>query len=483
MTVENFLTALRAAVGAGNVWTDLSDLAPLLQDWRGDVKGEALAAVFPQSCEEVSAVLRIAAEAKRPIVPQGGNTGLSYGATARDAATGIVLGLRRMRMVREIDRASNIVTVEAGLTLAELHEEVARVERQMPLRLGSEGTAQIGGLVSTNAGGTGALRYGPMRDLVAGVEVVLPDGRIFSDLAGLKKNNTGYDLKHLFIGAEGTLGVVTAAALRLHPLVRSSASAWLAFDALPTAVEILMRLQERFDSAVQAVELLNADQVAFALQHVPRTRLPFDQVPAWSLMIELGSSDPASDLKGALEEWLITLVEDDLVSDGFLSQSVAQAEDIWHVRHSVSEANRIAGHSLSHDVAVRPSRVPELIERAGEAVRTIHPEARILIVSHLGDGNVHFIAHFDHAAWASFEDPERITGEVMDRVHDVTASLGGTFSAEHGIGRKLVRSLAERTAPERLSLMREVKRMLDPENRMNPGALFSAEAKSTDPLA
>lgn len=467
-----FIAELRQAVGAGNVVTDARDLHPYLEDWRSYGTGVACAAVLPASTEQVAEVIRIAGRWQRSIVPQGGNTGLCLAATPLGLEGSIVLGLRRLNAVREIDKASNVIVVEAGIPLAAVHEVTAEIGRRVPLHLGSEGTAQIGGLVSTNAGGTGALRYGPMRDLVCGVEVVLPDGRILSDLSALRKNNTGYDLKHLFIGAEGTLGIITAVALRMHPLVRASAHAWIVLPGLEAVTSLLTSLQDRFDTAIQAAELLSGNQIDLVLEHIPRSRLPLSERPEWSLLVELGSSDPNLDLKGMLEDWLVGHIESGEVPDAFVAQNEAQALGIWHVRHSVSEANKIHGHSLSHDVAVRTAMVPQMIQRGTARVGETYPGANILIVSHIGDGNVHFIVHFTHDEWGRFSDPRAVTEDVMNIVHDIVAELGGTFSAEHGIGRKLTAELALRADPTRLEVMLAVKHALDPSNRMNPGVLF-----------
>ncbi len=367
------------------------------------------------------------------LCPQGGNTGLCQGAvpSARDRT--IVIGLRRLDAVREIDKASNIIVAEAGLTLVAAHDVASTVDRRIPLHLGSEGSAQLGGLASTNAGGTGALRYGPMRDLVCGIEVVLPDGQVLSDLKALRKDNTGYDLKNLFIGAEGTLGIITAIALRLQPILRSSGHARIGLQDLDAAVSILTGLQDRFDTAVQAVELLSGSQVDVVLQHIPRSRHPLESRPEWSLLVELGSADPVAELNQALEEWLAEQFETGTIVDAFIAQSHAQAEDIWHLRHSVSEANKVHGHSLSHDIAVRPTLVPELIRRASAAVHEICPKSKILIVSHIGDGNIHFIVHFTHDQWSAFEEDAVVSARIMKIIHDVVDELGAPSRPNMGL--------------------------------------------------
>lgn len=466
------LAALTEIVGGKNCLTSPYDVEPFVDDWRGYGRGSALAVVLPAATQEVSKVMAYAAQHGIAVVPQGGNTGLSLGATPLGLEEPIILCLRRLAGIREVDKASNVLVVEAGVTLTGAHMAAEADERRIPLNLGSEGTAQVGGLVSTNAGGTSALRYGPMRDLVCGIEVVLPDGRILTDLTALKKNNTGYDLKHLFIGAEGTLGVVTAVALRMHPPVRTVGHAWMALSSFEASTRVLTKLQDRFDTAIQAAELVSGNEIALVLKHIPRTRLPFDTLPEVSLMVELGVSDGGVNLQEQLESWLEEVFEEGDILDAFIAQNQAQANDIWHVRHSVSEANKIHGHSLSHDVAVRTSKVPELILRGTAAVKARYPQAQVLIVSHLGDGNVHFIPHFTHAEWAEFTDPKAVTEDVMQIVHDLVDELGGSFSAEHGIGRKLVDELARRADPTRFAVMQAIQNLIDPDGRMNPGALF-----------
>lgn len=467
-----FLAALRNVVGNNNVYCEAADTQPFLEDWRGYKAGEAVAVVFPSSTEEVSQLVHIARHYQRAVVPQGGNTGLCQGAVPSSDGKGIIINLRRMNNVREIDTLSGVITADAGITLSELHAAAEQVERRIPLSVGSEGTAQLGGLASTNAGGTSALRYGPIREMICGLEVALPDGTVFSDLKALRKNNTGYDLRNLFIGSEGTLGIITAVALRMQPLLRTTAHAWLVLRDLQTAAIILSALQEKFDTALQTAELLSATQVELVLKHIPRTRLPFENIPEWSLLIELGSTDVGVELNSYLEDWLVEKFNSGDIIDCIIAQNEAQAKEIWHIRHSVSEANKIHGHSLSHDIVVRPSRVPELIHKAGLAIRDLYPQASILIVSHIGDGNVHFIVHFTHDEWASFSNPDDVTRAVMACVHDIVDLLDGSFSAEHGIGRKLVDELILRIDPVKMHLMKQIKQMFDPENRFNPDAVL-----------
>ncbi|MBB4301636.1 FAD/FMN-containing dehydrogenase [Rhodobium orientis] len=470
---------LQELLGPKGLITEPAEMEPFVVDWRGRKRGTALAVVLPATTEEVSAAVRLATAAGVPVFPQGGNTGLCYGTVPGSGGPGntpgLVIALNRMNRIREIDRTANLMTVDAGVILANAHEEAAAVGRQVPMYLGSEGSAQIGGLISTNAGGTGVVRYGPMRDLVAGVEVVLADGRVLSDLAGLKKNNTGYDLKHCFVGAEGTLGVITGAVLRMFPELRSEANAWVSVKDPADALTLLSRLQDDCDPYIQAFELLSASQVDIAFRHVPGLRMPFETTPAWNLMIELGSPDGDLDLHARFETFLAAAYEDGLVEDGFLAQSKAQAEEIWRVRHSLSESNKKEGVGVVLDISIRNSRAAEFIHTADRGAADAFPEAEIVVVSHLGDGNVHYILMFPHDYWqglGSEEARDAKADEVMVAFHDVAAALGGSFSAEHGIGRKLTGELQRLCDPLRYEMMTRMKAAFDPDNLMNPGVLF-----------
>ena len=467
---------LHQILGDKGLITDPQDMHPYLIDWRDRRKGKALCVALPANVEEVSRTMKVAAEERQPVFPLGGNTGLCYGGVPEspfpEDKPGIVISLQRMKQIREFDAAANIVTVDAGVILADLHEKSKPYKRQFPLYLGSEGSAQIGGLISTNAGGTGVVKYGPMRDLVCGIEVVLADGRILSDLEGLKKNNTGYDLKHLFIGAEGTLGIVTGAALRLHPENTNDAHAWVSVDSPETAVRLFTEFQDKCGPYIEAFELVSGTEIDAVLRHIERITMPFDTVPDWSLMIELTATDISVDLNSIFEEILGANFENGSVLDAFIASNAQQAKQIWHVRHSVTEANKLEGMGLVHDVAVRVSKVPAFIAKAKEVTAEKFPMATPLLVNHLGDGNVHYILMFPHDYWKQLSDPDQVTHDVQSCVHDIAASFGGTFSAEHGVGRKLTDELERLFDPLRYELMIGIKKSLDPENRMNPGVLF-----------
>lgn len=471
------LKRLRTIVGDKGLLSNPADMAPWLSDWRQRRTGQAIAVVSPASTAEAAAVVALCAEEDQPIFPVGGNTGLCYGAVPesnRPNKTGVVISMRRMNKIRAIDRATGLATVDAGVVLGDLHSAAAEINRQFPLYLGSEGSAQIGGLISTNAGGTGVLRYGPMRDLVAGLEVVLADGRVLSDLIGLRKNNTGYILRQLFVGAEGTLGLITAATLRLYPRMSNAAHAWVSVPDPADAVTLLTAFQDRAGSYIQAFELVSASQFELVRRHIDRVRIPFDEIPAWSVLIELGSEDQTTALNDILEKTLGAFHESGGVLDAAIAASEQQAADFWHVRHSVSEANKKEGVGVVLDIAIRTSDVAAFIADADKVAAARYAQAVTQVVCHLGDGNVHYILMFPHEFWNTLKDPEAFALEIEQAFHDVAAKYSGTFSAEHGVGRKLTEEMQRLTDPLRYELMGRVKQMFDPKGLMNPGVLLAA---------
>lgn len=471
--MDALIDELKRVVPAGAVLTDRAETEPYCVDWRGREHGGVQCVVLPSETAEVAAVVRACAERGVPLFLQGGNTGLCYGTVPSDDGAGVILGLRRMSRIRRVDRLDNSLTVEAGAPLAAVHDAAKGVDRQFPLYLGSEGSAQIGGLVSTNAGGTGVIRYGNMRNLVLGLEVVLPDGRVWNGLSTLRKDNTGYDLKQLFVGAEGTLGVVTAAALRLFPLTRSSAHAWVATGSPAQTLELLGHCQDAFDTAIHAFELLSRSEVEIALANVPGNRIPFAEAPTWSVLIELGDADPEAPLVARLERLLERMLEAGTIENAAVAQNETQAKSFWRVRHTLSEANKRHGISHTHDVSVPVSCVPAFIGEADAMLARTFPEAVPVVVSHFGDGNVHYIAMFTHEDWARRNDPDRAIEDLQTSVHDIASRFGGSFSAEHGIGRKLVGELERLTPPPEFELLRRLKHAFDPASQLNPGIMFS----------
>lgn len=449
------------------------DAAPFMTDWRGRHQGQAMAVALPGSTQEAARIINLCRDRRIAIYPQGGNTGLCAGGVPpEEARRCIVMSAARLRRIREIDPIGDVAIVESGVTLGALHEAALAEDRLFPLRLGSEGTAQIGGLLSTNAGGTGAVRYGVMRDLVLGVEAVLPDGSVVQRLGGLRKDNRGYDWQHLMIGGEGSLGFVTAAALKLFPAVRDEAHAACVVSDPAAAVALFGRLRKRFDMDIHAFELVSGGEIAVALKFVPGLHAPFDPLPEWILMIELGNSDPDSGLADRLTSFLERALSDGMISDAVIPASVKQAKDLWAVRHSLSEANKKAGHGIVFDISVRVSRVPEFIAQATALVKRITPLANPLFVCHLGDGNVHVIAMIPRERVPERDVLETSVAKLQEAMHDMAECMGGSFSAEHGIGRKLAGELAQRMPDAEMRMMRQIKHAIDPDNLFAPGVLM-----------
>ncbi|WP_088280414.1 FAD-binding oxidoreductase, partial [Ideonella sp. A 288] len=466
---------LRAMLGRDAVLTEAGDLAGHVEDWRGRYRGDAACVVLPSSTAEVAAVVQAAVRAGTPVLPQGGNTSLCGGAVP-DAAgpPPVIVNLARMRRIRSVDAANHSMEVEAGCVLAQIQQAAAEAGRLYPVSLGAEGSCQIGGNIATNAGGTGVLRYGNTRDNVLGLEVVLPDGQVWNGLYRLRKNNTGIDLKHLFIGAEGTMGIVTATVLKLHPLPTAHAVAWMAVPSPATALAMLGRVQTACGAQLSAFEMVDSGQLQFVVDHVPGRRIPLPLTHPWHVLVELSDTRDEPALAEALQAVLLQGAERGLVSDAVVASSGAQRAAMWQVRHSVSEANKKAGVGLTVDSAVPVSAVPEFIDRASAAVREILPGLPIIVVAHLGDGNVHFIPFLGFAQWDALPDREATARRIKHAVNEVSHALGGTFSAEHGIGQTLTTEMAHFKSPVELALMRGLKQWLDPAHLFNPGRLLPA---------
>jgi FAD/FMN-containing dehydrogenase len=466
------ITELKAVVGAGNWLDSPADLAPFLSDFRGLYRGASPLALLPRNVEEVAKIMQVCDREEVAVVPHAGNTSYCGGATPDESGTQIVVSLRRMNHVRQLDPANYSMIVEAGCTLAGAQAAAREAGRLFPLSLGSEGTAQIGGNLSTNAGGTAVLRYGMMRDLVLGLEVVLADGRVLSALKSLRKDNTGYDVKSLFLGAEGTLGIITAASLKLFPAALDTATALVGIDSPSQALELLSRLRTAAGDQVSSFELMPRIAVEMTVRHVAGVANPLDFACAWYLLIELGSPNPQQNLGTVLTAALTEAAEAGCIKDAMLATSLSQAQAMWKLRESVPEAQRRHGASIKHDVAVPVSAIPTLIEEGTALAHDLAPEGEVVSYGHAGDGNLHFnLSQKSGADLASFLGR---THALELGMFDLVESLGGSISAEHGIGRLKAEEFARRADPVELAVMRDLKRTLDPKGILNPGKVLCA---------
>lgn len=467
----SLLQALADLLGAKGFSTDADAMAPWLTDWRGKYHGRAAAMLSPATTEEVAAAVRLCADAGAALVPQGGNSGMVGGATPDASGHQLLLSLRRMNRIRHIDATARIAVAEAGVILQNFHDAALQHDLRFPLTLGGKGSATIGGLVSTNAGGTQVLRHGTMRALVAGIEAVLPDGSIVDGLAPLKKDNRGYDLRHLFCGAEGTLGVVTAAALHLVPAAAARRTAWIGVESPDTALQLLRRLDAAIGRTLEGFELIPHACLDAVLRHIPGTRAPLDAAQPWYVLAELAGEDDAA-LGEAIESQLAAALDAGLIRDVALAKNDRESEDFWRLRDSISEAERAEGPALQHDISVPVDLMPAFIADNPARLAATYPGARALSFGHLGDGNVHHHvqppAGVDGAAWIAEH------GVGLSRlVYTHVIELGGSISAEHGIGQMKRDILAELDSPARLAALHGVKRGLDPAGIFNPGKLIA----------
>lgn len=469
---RSLIDAVAERFGPKAIETDPQAIAPWLTDWRKRFHGAAPAILSPASTQEVAAILTMAVERGVPLVPQGGNTSMVGGATPPADGSALIMSLRRMNRLRSLDGEGGVAVAEAGVILDDLNEAAAGAGRRFPLDLGARGSATVGGLVSTNAGGTQVLRFGTMRSLVAGVEAVLPDGSIHDGLAALKKDNRGYDLDQLLIGAEGTLGVVTAATLRLAPALVSRGVAWLGLDSPDSALKLLRAMETQTDS-IESFEILTAHSLGLVLKHIPGTRPPLQTAHPWHVLVEsVATSEEAEPPVQLLERLLAPAIESGLVADAVIAASEAQAEALWRIRHSISEAERNEGPALQHDISVPVEAMPRFMVAAAAAADARFPGTRAGAFGHLGDGNVHFHVRapkdVDAARWYAEDAPG-----ISAFVYDMVVAAGGSISAEHGIG-QMKRAELERTAPpSRLMALRAIKRAFDPRGILNPGKLVS----------
>lgn len=464
----SFLERCAAILGPSGILLEPAAIEPYVVDFWRQHRGRAAAVLRPATTAQTAAVVAEAARYRVPLVPQGGNTGLVRGGVPDASGRQVVLSLARMDRIRAIDPRGEHLIVEAGCPLEKVHRAAAEIGRVFPLVLGSQGSCRIGGNVATNAGGVNVVRYGMMRDLVLGLEVVLADGRVWDGLRTLRKDNTGYDLKQLFIGSEGTLGVVTAAALRLFPAPKERETLWLGVEHPRLALDVFELFRDKAGEALASFELLSGFGVEAACTHLPGVRRPLSEPHPWHLLVELAWS-LEDGLSERLEKVLSTVVEMGLVDDGTRAESEAQRANMWRIREGQSEATRHLGHVVRSDVTVPIAAIPELVDRMRDWVEAEHPEVRPIPFGHVGDGNLHFNFVVPPAR---FEELRRV---LLEKLYDEVAALGGSISAEHGIGRAKREALWRRRPPIDRELMLRIKRALDPSGIFNPGAIFPLE--------
>jgi FAD/FMN-containing dehydrogenase len=465
--LDDLRQRLADIVGVDHVLTKADETAPFVTDWRGRYSGAAFAVVRPGSTREVAEIVTACAAAGVSVVPQGGNTGLVGGATPRGGE--VLINLARLDRVRDLDTANATMTVEAGCTLQAVQEAANAAGSMFPLSLAAQGSATIGGNLSTNAGGVHVLRYGTARDLVLGLEVVLPDGRIWSGLRGLRKDNTGYDLKQCFIGAEGTLGLITAAVLKLFPPVRARLVAWAAVAEPAAAVRLLERLRAACGERVSAFEIIGRAALEMVLKHIPDARDPLPVPSPWSVLIELADSDADADLAGLLARaWGDDAADD--CGEIVVAGNEKQAAALWALRENISESQRREGVSIKHDISLPRSRIAEFLARADHELQVAFPGIRIVTFGHIGDGNLHYNQskpeRGDNQAFIAQSDA------VNRLVHDLVDKLGGSISAEHGLGQLKRGEILRYKSDVEMDLMRRIKRALDPQGIMNPGKVI-----------
>jgi FAD/FMN-containing dehydrogenase len=462
--------SLSDLLGTDGLLTEPGALEPFLTDHRKLYSGRALAVAVPRSTEDVSRLLAFCNEHRIGVVPHGGNTSYCGGATPDESGRQIVLSLRRLNRIRKVEPLNYSLVAESGCILADVQRAADEADRFFPLSLGAEGSCQIGGNLSTNAGGTNVVRYGMTRDLVLGLEVVLADGRVLSSLDALRKDNTGYDIKQLFLGAEGTLGVITAASLKLFPTIRASATAFAAVPDVQAAVTLLSELRGASGDTVSSFELIPRIGVDLTTRHIPGVTDPLDRAYDWYVLCELTSSRATETLGTLLEEALADALERGVVLDAVVARSERERESLWKMRETIPEAQRIDGASLKHDVSLPIPVLPQFVAKASAWLATNVPDGRLVAYGHVGDGNLHF--NLNQAPGA---DRARflVREEAIRRViHDLVREFGGSFSAEHGIGRLKVGELERYASPVELDLMRAVKRAFDPNGILNPGKVL-----------
>lgn len=471
MTISaDILDRLKAIVGPAGYIDDPADMEPYCVSWRDGWRGDTPLVLRPASTREVAEIVRLCAEARVPIVPQGGNTGLTGAGQPHVGGAEIVLSTNRMKAIRDIDVLNDTMTVEAGVVLTTIQDKAAELDRLFPLSLGAEGSCQIGGNLSTNAGGTQVLRYGNARNLVLGLEVVLPDGRVWDGLRALRKDNTGFDLKQIFIGGEGTVGIITAAVLRLFPKPRESQTAFAAVTDPAAAVKLLGVMRDRLGEQITSFELLQRNCLEYVFATLDGHEDPLSEAYPWYVLIEATGQGAPGSLREPLEEALAEAIEAELVPDAVIAASGDQAQKLWAMREELAEAQKLSGTGIKHDISVPLSRIGEFIERADAALNAAYPGIRHCSFGHVGDGNIHYNP-LNPVDW----DPKAFAAErekINRLVHDIVAEMNGSLSAEHGLGRLRREEAEHYKSPVEIDMMRALKHAFDPHNLMNPGKML-----------
>ena len=478
---DQFLNEAGSLLGPKGFTSNRGDMEPWLTDWRGRYSGSALAMASPASTAEVAALVKLCTRHGVAIVPQGGNSGMSGGATPDETGNSIILSLRRMNTIRAINEEERIVTCDAGVILQTLHEAAEAKRLRFPLTLGGKGSATIGGLISTNAGGTQVLRHGTMRAQVAGLEAVLPDGQIFNSLTPLKKDNRGFDLKQLLIGSEGTLGIVTAATLRLLPEIGGRTVMWAGLSSILDARKLLLHFQAQASDQLEGFEVIPQHSLQAVLNHQPDQKAPLAEMHPWNALIELAAPEEKADALSDLAETALgSALELGLIEDATIAASETQAEQMWHLRDSISSAERAIGPAMQHDISVPVDKMADFVAAALPAVQERFADTQAVAFGHLGDGNVHF--HVIAPPSAVPGQWEKAEGKkISSFVHDLVTEWGGSISAEHGIGQMKLAELERLGDPVSISLMQTIKNALDPQGLFNPGKLVPLARKGTNP--
>jgi FAD/FMN-containing dehydrogenase len=470
MISPEFLNACRDILGAGQVLTDPEDMAAYLTDWRGRFTGSAAAVLRPADTQQVAAVIALCAAAKVPVVPQGGNTGLVLGSVPDRTGNAVVLSMKRMNRIRSMDLVNNTIPVEAGCILETVQDAASEAGRLFPLSLAAEGSCTIGGNLATNAGGTAVLRYGSMRDLCLGLEVVTADGKIWEGLRGLRKDNTGYDLRNLFIGAEGTLGIITAAVLKLFPQPKVQVTAMVGLNTPEDALRLLTMAQATCAASLTGFELMSQFSLALVTQHFPQMRTGFAQAYPQYVLLEISDSESEEHATAMLEALVAEAMESEVLCDAIVASSIAQSQALWSLREHITLAQAAEGKHVKHDVSVPISSIAEFIGTTDALLQDAFPGCRMVTFGHLGDGNL----HYNVSAPEDLADEAFITHQdaINQKVHDSTVRFGGSISAEHGLGMLKRDEIRRYKSDVELSLMLAIKNALDPDKLMNPGKVL-----------